>query len=368
MKKLQSLSQTDLQNKRVLVRFDLNVPLGDDGLVHDSDADRIRKSVPTLDYLKNTGAKVIIIAHIGRDPKETLKPIADYMGIPLFPLKGLNQAELDTHQVVMLENLRSVPEEESNDPTFAAMLAAYAELYVNDAFSVSHRAHASVVGVAQLLPAYAGLQLEQEIENLDKALHPERPAVLIMGGAKFETKLPVIQKLLPLVDTVFIGGALVNNFYKELGYEVGKSLIDPEAHLGDLVRDSKIILPEQVVVQSDGENDIGGPAKFAQQISPADRIVDVVIPESLVQKINESKTIIWNGPMGNYENGFSAGTESLTRIIASSTSFSIIGGGDSVALIEKLGLEKSFGFLSTGGGAMLEYLVQGTLPGIEALK
>ncbi|MEI8224272.1 MAG: phosphoglycerate kinase [bacterium] len=368
MKKLQSLLQADLQGKRVLVRFDLNVPIGDDGVVHDEDADRIRKSLPTLEYLKNAGAKVIIIAHIGRDPKETLKPVANYMNIPLFPLKDFSVAELDNNQVVILENLRSTPEEESNDPAFSALLAAYAELYVNDAFSVSHRAHASVVGVAQLLPAYAGLQLEQEIENLDRALHPEHPALLIMGGAKFETKLPVIQKLLPLVDVVFIGGALVNNFYKEKGYEVGKSLLDPEAHLGDLVNNSKIIISDQVVVQNDGENDIGGPAKFAQQISPADRIVDVVIPELLIQKINESKTIIWNGPMGNYENGFSTGTESLTRIIAASGTYSIIGGGDSVALIEKLGLEKSFGFLSTGGGAMLEYLVQGTLPGIEALK
>lgn len=368
MKKLQSLSQVDLQGKRVLVRFDLNVPIGDDGLVHDSDADRIRKSIPTLDFLKNAGAKVVIIAHIGRDPKETLKPVADYMNIPLVPLKGFTGSELETHQVVLLENLRSTPEEEANDPAFAAQLASYGDLYVNDAFSVSHRAHASVVGVAKLLPAYAGLQLEQEIENLDKALNPERPAVLIMGGAKFETKLPVIQKLLPLVDSVFIGGALVNNFYKEKGYEIGKSLIDPDAHLGDLVNNSKIILPEEVVVQNDGVNDIGGPAKFAAQISPADRIVDVVVPESITQKINESKTVIWNGPMGNYENGFSAGTESLTRIIAASGTFSIIGGGDSVALIEKLGLEKSFGFLSTGGGAMLEYLVQGTLPGIEALK
>lgn len=368
MKKMQSLSPADLQGKRVLVRFDLNVPIGDDGLVHDSDADRIRKSLPTLDYLKNAGAQVIIIAHIGRDPKETLKPVADYMKIPLFPLKDFSVAELEHNQVVLLENLRSIPGEELNDPEFAAHLASYAELYVNDAFSVSHRAHASVVGVAQLLPAYAGLQLEQEIENLDRALHPEHPAVLIMGGAKFETKLPVIQKLLPLVDTVFIGGALANNFYKEKGYEVGKSLVDTGARLGDLVNNVKIMIPDEVVVQNDGEHDLGGPAKSAQQISPADRIVDVVIPESLIQKINESKTIIWNGPMGNYENGFSAGTESLTRIIAASGAYSIIGGGDSVALIEQLGLEKSFGFLSTGGGAMLEYLAQGTLPGIEVLK
>lgn len=368
MKKLRELSHDDLTGKKVLVRLDLNVPMSDEGVVHKEEAERIEKSQATLQFLKDAGAKVIVISHIGRDPKESLKPVAEYMNIPLFPLAGFDAAELENHHVVILENLRSDAREESNDEGFAKELAAYGDLYVNDAFAVSHRAHASVVGIPNFLSAYAGLQMEQEIENLNRAMHPDHPALLIMGGAKFETKLPVINKLLPLVDHVLIGGALVNNFYKEKGYEVGKSLLDDGAHLGGLVNDPKIMLPDQVVVQNDGENDIVGPAKSAQQISPADRIVDIVIPDEFQQMIAEAQTIIWNGPMGNYENGYTAGTESLTRAIAASSAFSIIGGGDSIVLIEKLGLADKFGFISTGGGAMLEYLAQGTLPGIEALE
>ena len=368
MKKISELPQDQLQGKRVLVRFDLNVTLSDDGTVHDTDADRIKKSMPTLDLLKSAGALVIIIAHIGRDPKETLKPVADYMGLPLFPLSGFDPAQLQDHQVVMLENLRSDAREETNDAGFAQMLAGYADLYVNDGFSVSHRAHASVVGIPKLLPAYAGLQLEHEIENLDRALNPEHPAVLIMGGAKFETKLPVIQTLLPLVDDVFIGGALANNFFKELGHEVGQSLVDPGARLGDLVSDPKVILSDHVIVQSDQANDHQNPGKSVDDVTPADRIVDVVIPESLATAIMQAKTVIWNGPMGNYENGFTKGTQDLARIIAASDAFSIVGGGDSVTLIEELGIVSDFGFLSTGGGAMLEYLAHaGHLPGIDAL-
>jgi len=371
MKKLSECSAEDLKGKRVLVRFDLNVPLSEGGgaelFVAETDADRIRKSLPTLEFLKEAGAQVIVISHIGRDPKETLRPVADYMKIPLFPLIGFHVDELQLHPVVILENLRSDAREESNDPLFAELLAGYADLYVNDAFSVSHRAHASVVGIPQFLPAYAGFQLTNEIENLDRALHPDHPALLIMGGAKFETKLPVITKLLPLVEHVFVGGALANNFFKEQGKEVGQSLIDTSAHLGSLVTDPKIILPYEVIVQNDQESDHGVPGKSITQITTADRIVDVIIPESLAQVITDAKTIIWNGPMGNYENGFTKGTEDLARAIAKSEAFSIIGGGDSVTLIEQLGLEKDFGFLSTGGGAMLEYLVEGTLPGIEAL-
>lgn len=350
MNYLSHISKELLAGKRVIVRFDLNVPLGDDGVVHEHDADRIRKAMPTLNFLKESGSLVIIIAHIGRDQKETLQPIASYMGIPLFPLIGFDTAELETNQVVMLENLRSNPGEESNDDEFARQLSTYADIYVNDGFSVSHRAHASIVGIPKYLPGYAGLQMQEEIENLSKVLDPEHPAVLVMGGAKFETKLPVIKTLLPRMDTVFIGGALANNFLKERGIDVGVSLIDGTAHLGALVTDPKIMLPYEFIKEET-------------------RIVDVVIPEELRIAIMNARTVIWNGPMGNYENGFTKGTEDMAKIIASSDAFSVIGGGDSVALIETLELEKNFGFLSTGGGAMLEYLAHaGILPGIEALK
>lgn len=368
MKKIQELDKESLSGKRVLLRCDLNVPISDEGLVLEHDADRIRKSLPTIEFLKDAGAKVVIIAHIGRDPKESLKPVADYMQIPLCPLINFDRAILDEHSVVLLENLRSNPGEESNDESFAQSLASYADLYVNDGFSVSHRAHASVVGIPKFLPSYAGMQLVKEVESLNRVLNPERPSVLIMGGAKFETKLPVIEKLLPVMDHVFIGGALVNNFLKERGYEVGVSLLDDDAHLGDFANHPKIILPDQVVVQNDAMHDTTSPGKSITETIPSDRIVDVVIPDELKQALLDAQTIIWNGPMGNYENGFTEGTLELTKLIANTGAFSVIGGGDSVALIESLKLESKFGFLSTGGGAMLEYLVQGTLPGIAALE
>ena len=368
MKKIQELEKESLARKYVLLRCDLNVPVSDDGVVHDSDADRIRKSLPTIKWLQESGAKVIIIAHIGRDPEESLQPVAQYMNLPLFPLSGFTRDMMGDHQVVLLENLRSNPGEESNDDAFAQMLAGYADLYVNDGFSVSHRSHASVVGVAKLLPSYAGIQLVQEVESLNKVLNPERPSLLIMGGAKFETKLPVIEKLLPVMDHVFVGGALLNNFLKERGYEVGVSLIDTDARLGDIVNNPKIILPTSVVVQNDALHDTTSPGKLVTETIPSDRIVDVVIPDALKAVLSEVKTIIWNGPMGNYENGFTEGTLELTHLIADTGAYSLIGGGDSVALIESLGLEQKFGFLSTGGGAMLEYLAHGTLPGIAVLE
>lgn len=368
MKKLQELEKESLSGKYVLLRCDLNVPVSDEGIVLDHDADRIRKSLPTIEFLKEAGAKVIIIAHIGRDPQESLKPVAQYMNIPLVPISGFTRDAMGDNQVVLLENVRSNPGEEANDDTFAQMLAGYADIYVNDGFSVSHRAHASVVGVAKLLPSFAGLQLVKEVESLNKVLDPEHPSLLVMGGAKFETKLPVIEKLLPIMDHVFIGGALVNNFLKERGYEVGVSLIDKDARLGDLVNHPKIIIPTKVVVQNDAMHDTTSPGKLITETIPSDRIVDVVIPDELKAVLSEVKTIIWNGPMGNYENGFTEGTLELTKLIADTGAFSLIGGGDSVALIESLGLEQKFGFLSTGGGAMLEYLAQGTLPGIAVLE
>ncbi len=367
MKKLSQLSKEELQGKRAVVRIDLNVPMGEDNVVKDTDADRIRKAQPTIDFLRSAGATVIILSYIGRDPKESMKPVADYMKIPLYPLIGFDTSKLADSPVVLLENLRSDPREEGNDPEFGKLLASYGDIFINDGFSICHRAYASVMQIPKLLPSYAGLQLEKEIENLNRALNPEHPALLIMGGAKFETKLPVIQKLLPLVENIFIGGALVNNFFKEKGYEVGQSLLDATAHLGELVNDPKIVLPVDVIVQNDAHSDHGNPGKSATTVEPADRIVDVVIPDVMKDIIANAKTIVWNGPMGNYENGFTQGTEILTKMVAGSEGFSIIGGGDSVALIEQLGLEKDFGFLSTGGGAMLEFLAQGTLPGIEAL-
>lgn len=356
MKFLSQVPSEDLVGKKVLLRLDLNVPSLDD-------SDRITKSIPTIEFLKNAGAKVIIISHIGRDPKETLAPVAQVMNIPL--VKDFDTSILETNQVIMLENLRQNPGEESNDESFAQNLASYADIYVNDAFAVSHRAHASLVGVPKYLPSYAGLQMEQEMNHLSQALRPESPSILVLGGAKFETKLPVIEKFLPIVDHILIGGALVNNFYKEMGYEVGSSLIDENADIKILVGNPKILIPETVVV----ENEKGQIEKLASEVVVGDKIVDVAVSglEKFQHEFRAAKFVLWNGPMGNYENGFTAGSKKIVDLIMTSSATSIVGGGDSVALIEELGLADKFTFLSTGGGAMLEYLAQGTLPGIEAL-
>ena len=347
---MQYLSQADAQifnKKKVLVRLDFNVPISDSGVILESDTDRIHRSQKTIDFLKQAGAKIIIISHIGRDPQETLKPVAEYMHITL--LEKYDEAVLDQEGIIMLENLRHDPREEKNDETFAKELAAYADYYVNDAFAVCHRQHASVVTVPQLLPSFAGFQLEQEIQAMHQAMHPNHPALLIMGGAKFETKLPVIEQLLPSVDHVIIGGALANNFFKERGLDVGHSLIDTNTHLGDLIHNPKIVISDQLVWQES-------------------RIVDILISEEIRTLITQAQTIIWNGPMGNYENSFIQGTKDIAEAIAQTQAVSIVGGGDSIALIQQLGMSEKFTFLSTGGGAMLEYLAQGTLPGIEALK
>lgn len=345
---IQYLSQQNpeiFHNKKVLVRLDLNVPMTD-GVITANDASRIVASLPTLQYLQNAGAIITIISHIGRSPEESLDPVITYLDTLI---------KLDN--ITILPNLRSNPGEELNDPVFAASLCEGQDYYVNDAFAVSHRAHASVVGMPSIMGAqqcFAGLQLEREIEFLNQALSPQSPSLLIMGGAKFETKLPVIETLLPLVDHVLVGGALLNNFLKSSGIDIGDSLIDPDADIDHLIHNPKIIIPDNLVWQDNKILDID-PAYFNN-------------PE-IRQIITKAQTIIWNGPMGYYEWGFTAGTEILTRLLAESSGTKIIGGGDSVALIEQLHLTDKFNFLSTGGGAMLEYLAHhGSLPGIDVLK
>lgn len=372
---IQYLSQQNpeiFRNKKVLVRLDLNVPITD-GSVLTTDASRIHASLPTLRFLQDAGASITIISHIGRKPEESLEPVVEYIKkIPSLTLpkgKGIKLKTYTTWREVLpfgedlgedfitiLPNLRSNPGEELNDTVFAQSLCEGQDYYINDAFAVSHRAHASVVGVPSLMGherCFAGFQLEHEIEFLNKALHPASPSLLIMGGAKFETKLPVIETLLPLVDHIIIGGALLNNFLKSSGVDIGDSLIDPDAHIDHLVHNPKIIIPDNLVWQDNKILDID---PYFQR-------------SDIGNIIKNAQTIIWNGPMGYYEGGFTAGTETLTRLLAESTGTKIIGGGDSVALIEQLHLADKFDFLSTGGGAMLEYLGNnGSLPGIDVLK
>ncbi|MDB4984791.1 MAG: Phosphoglycerate kinase [Patescibacteria group bacterium] len=375
MNYLSQQNPADFHGKRVILRLDLNVPLNDAGHVDSTDADRIMKSLPTLKWLADAGAKTIVISHIGRDPKETLRPVARYMESvttigfdPELSGERLNEmiANMGNGHALLLENLRSNSGEESNDEAFAKSIADLGDIYVNDAFAVSHRAHASVVGIPKLLPHFAGLQMEQEIEHLSKSFSPSSPSILVLGGAKFETKLPVIQKFLGIVDHIVIGGALANNFYKAMGYDVGSSLIDETANVSGLLGNPKIIIPETVIV----ENEKGKEEKKVSDVARGDKIVDIA-PSGLdlhADLFKNAAFVLWNGPMGNYENGFVDGSKKIVELIADSQAESIVGGGDSVALVEELDMSEKFGFLSTGGGAMLEYLAQGTLPGIEALR
>lgn len=365
---------SDLKGKRVLLRLDLNVPL-ERGRVRDSY--RIDRSLPTLTLLRERGAKTVVVSHIGKGaPSDTLRPVAEYLN-QRFPVTFLPDiannknpeivASLPQGEVVLLENVRHDKGEETNDPAFAARLAALADIYVNDAFSVSHRTHASIVGVPGLLPHYAGILLYNEVTNLAKAFHPDRPFLFILGGAKIGTKMPLLKKFLGRADRVFVGGAIANNFLKAAGHEIGKSLYD-EGEIGglaELLTHERLVIPRDVVVK----NASGSDTRSVDMVTEGDMIVDVggVTIQELERTVGEARLIVWNGPLGFYEEGFTEGTRELLSLIAGSRATSIIGGGDTVALIDEMGMLDRFSFVSTGGGAMLDYLAHETLPGIEAL-
>ena len=351
MKSIKSLK--NIKNKKVLVRVDFNVPIKNGKVVDDF---RIQKSLPTIKFLQNKGAEVILISHLGKDGTESLKPVADRL------------KKYIKKDIILLENIRQYPEEEQNSLSFAKRVAGIADFYVNDAFSVSHRNHASVVGVPKYLPSYAGLQLEEEIKNLSKVLkNPKRPFLFILGGAKFSTKMPLVQKYLKTADYIFIGGAILNDFLKAKKYEIGKSLTDNTKIPANIFNNKKIILPVDVVVLS-GNKIIN---KKIEDIKKNEIIIDigkdsVKLAENYIKK---AKLILWNGPLGKYEGkSGDLATKKLLKSVASSKAESIIGGGDIVSVVSKLKLEKKFTFVSTGGGATLDFLANGTLPGIKALK
>ncbi len=370
MKKIQQV--LNLKGRTALVRCDYNVPIGLDGVVDASEASRIDKSLETIRHLQKAGAKTILISHIGRDPKESLRPVADYLKklIPVEFVPTLDEYEVPSiisnmqeGQTILLENLRQNPGEEGGDPKFAEWLASLADLYVNEAFSVCHRRHASIVGVPMYLQAYAGFWLQKEIENLDKVMNGfDRPFLFILGGAKFDTKLPLIKKFETIADEILIGGALANNFFKTIGFKVGKSLVDKDASVAQFFNKDHIKIPFDVVVKEG--------AKELANIEADDMIVDLG-PKTLEEwknSIGKSKTILWNGPLGLYEEGFDVASKELIQAVADSGAFSVIGGGDTVKLVEDMLLTDKISFISTGGGAMLEYLIKGTLPGIQMLE
>ncbi|HEY0221065.1 MAG TPA: phosphoglycerate kinase [Candidatus Paceibacterota bacterium] len=380
IKYIDSLSKEDLKGKRVLLRLDLNVPI-ENGQIKDTY--RLEKAVSTVDYLREMEAKIIILAHLENKDggNDTLFPILSYLSgyfktdfSPTFftPESIEKLLKLENKEVLLFENIRiNNPGEKENDMEFAKKLSQMADIYVNDAFSVSHREHASVVGVPEFLPHYGGLILKKEIEHLSKVFNPEHPFVFILGGAKFKTKFPLVKKYLKTADTVFIGGALANDVLKAKGLEVGTSLVgEHDFGISEIISDPKLKTFSDVTV-IDEKNQII--FKKISEVKPDECIVDSG-PETLGDLkniLNGAKTIVWNGPLGNYEKGFSDKTESLAEIITHETSkgaVSIIGGGDTIAAIQKLNIEHKFTFVSTGGGAMLDYLVNETLVGIEALE
>jgi 3-phosphoglycerate kinase len=346
----------NLEGKRVLLRVDFNVPL-EHGIILDDF--RIKKAIPTIEYLLAKGAFVTIIAHLGKDGSASIDPIIErFFELSKFPKE----------KIKFYPNIRKFPGEEANDAEFAKDLAKEGDIYVNDAFSVSHREHASVVGVSKLLPHYAGFQLEEEVKHLSTAIkNPEHPFLFILGGAKFSTKVPLIEKYLELADNVFIGGALANNFLKTKGYEVGQSLTDESSpEFERILKNPKLIIPADVVVLT-GDKLV---SKDLTEIKNEDVIVDVgeKTVTLLGTYIEKSKLILWNGPLGKYEVGGEKGTKKVLELVANSQAKSILGGGDTAALVTQMGLEDKFTFVSTGGGATLDFLAKGTLPGIDALN
>ncbi|HWA31893.1 MAG TPA: phosphoglycerate kinase [Candidatus Paceibacterota bacterium] len=370
MRSIKSLK--NIKGKKVLVRVDFNLSIKNG---RPEDDFRIKKSLPTINFLVKKGAEVILISHLGRGA-DTLAPVAKVLRkyvkrakfVPevLGPKTTKAVLAMKAGDVVLLENLRTDKREQMPDEKFAKHLAALADIYVNEAFPVSHRNDASITLLPKFLPHYAGFQLEKEVQNLSKALRPKHPFLFILGGAKFETKLPLIKKYLRLADRIFIGGALLNDFLRAEGYEVGKSLTDDSKLDKKIVNNKKIILPDYVIVKKGGKMS----TKKSDAVKKDEMILDIGAQSAkmLAPYAKKAKLILWNGPLGKYEDGGASSTKKILKLVAASRAESIIGGGDTVALISEMKMEKKFTFVSTGGGATLDFLASGTLPGIKALS
>jgi phosphoglycerate kinase len=390
-----TVRDADVTGKRVFVRVDFNVPLEDGKVTDDS---RIRAALPTIHYLLSHGARVVLASHLGRPDGKVqdglrLRPVAERLSQLLgrtVPVTGdaLGVGTVDAvkrlrnGELLLLENLRFHPEEERNDPAFAEQLAAYADLYVNDAFGTAHRAHASTVGVARLLPAYAGFLMEREVAMLSRLLEdPARPFAAIVGGAKISGKLKVLDNLVQKVDTLVLGGGMANTFLLAQGKTVGKSLAEH-----DMVDEAKrvlaaaeksgvqVILPIDVVVAKEVTRGTEYKTILAEKIPASWHIVDVgrqtlgLMEEALA----DAKTVFWNGPLGVFEiPSFAHGTKAIARFLAARADGGatvVVGGGDSVAAIQQQGLADRFTHISTGGGASLEFLEGRELPGVAVLQ
>lgn len=375
MKRLRSIEEIDnLFGMRVIVRASLDVSL--ESTPEGKVPYRLHRAIPTIMHLVDKGARVILLTHIGRDPKNSTEILLPLLQKYL-PVTHTNAvvgeeaygaiAHMKEGSAILLGNVRSHPGEKANDPDFAKELASYADFYVNDAFAVSHREDASIVGIPKYLPSFMGILFEEEYRELSKMFAPKSPSLFILGGAKFETKEPLIDEYSDNYSHVFIGGAIANDFLKGKGYPVGDSLLSPVSLKGNpLLKRENIILPVDVVTLGEG----GKREVLIEHVQPNEKILDVGprTMELLAPYIERAETILWNGPLGNYEAGFDDSTRLCAELIAKSEAFSVVGGGDTVTAVESGKHEESFGFVSTAGGAMLDFLEHKTLPGIESLK
>ena len=388
---LRTVDQADVAGRRILVRNDFNVPLEDGRVTDDL---RIRAAVPTLRWLLDHGARVICCSHLGRpkgkrDPKYSLEPVrpvlADRLGAEVVFVDDVagDQARqaveaLGDNQVLLLQNLRYEPGEEENDPHLADRLASLAEVYVDDAFGAAHRAHASVVGVAERLPAYAGYLLAGEVKELSRLLEdPERPFTAVLGGSKVSDKLAVLDNLLGRVDSLVVGGGMCFTFLAAQGQEIGDSLFEPDQvdavrRLLETARSQgkPVLLPTDVVVAREVSEDAETRTVAADGIEAGWKGLDIgpETAKAFAAAVAEARTVFWNGPMGVFELApFAAGTKAVAEAVAAADGYTVVGGGDSAAALAQLGLADRVDHLSTGGGASLELLEGKTLPGVAAI-
>ena len=389
---LNTINEADLKGKRVLIRVDFNVPLKD-GVVTDNT--RIKAALPTIKYILDNGASLVVMTHLGRpkgqkNPAFSLAPVAaefekllgkkvtlapDVIG----PEVKKEVEALKPGDVLLLENVRFYAEEEKNDEAFAKELASYGDIYCNDAFGTAHRAHASTEGVSHYLPSYAGFLIEKEVKFMAPVLeNPEKPLVAIIGGSKVSSKITVLESLVRTCDTIVIGGGMAYTFDKVLGYKIGKSLVEDDyletaKNFLDKAeaKGVKVILPVDHLAAAEFSENAAPVAVDGRNI-PDDLMGMDIGPktiEMIKDAIKSAKTVVWNGPMGVFEfEAFSKGTEEVAKALAASDAISVVGGGDSVAAINKFGLADKISHVSTGGGASLEFLEGKVLPGIKALE
>ncbi|AKG53515.1 phosphoglycerate kinase [Dehalogenimonas sp. WBC-2] len=380
-----------INGKKVLVRVDFNVPLSSEGEI--TDDGRIRAAIPTIDYLMERGARVILMSHMGRPdgkvvPALSLRVVAGRLAELMRQKVGFVDAcsgklveqavaEMNDGDILLLENLRFCPEEESNDPEFARRLAMLGEVFVDDAFGTAHRSHASIVGVTKYLPAVAGLLLEKELNSLGHILeNPARPFCVLFGGAKVSDKVKLLENVMDKVDTILVGGGMAATFLKANNYEVGKSLVDENLELAAKLMakakkyNIKLLLPRDVVVTGDLTPEARGVCVPIERIPPLGRIVDIgLLTISLFTKeLERCRTVFWNGPMGIYEiPQFSEGTKAVAEVIGRLHATTIIGGGSTAEIVAELKLADKMSFVSTGGGSSMLFLSGEKLPGVEVL-